>query len=363
MKYVNEFRDANLVNNLKDEIARKVTQSWTIMEICGGQTHAIMKYSLIELLPKQLNLVHGPGCPVCVTPTHFIDKAVYLSSLSNVIIASFGDMMRVPGSKHDLLVAKANGANIQMVLSPLDAVKTAVENPDKEIVFFGVGFETTAPSIALAIKQAKKLELKNFSVLVALVLVPPAIEAILSNNKVNIQGFLAAGHVCSVMGYHQYHELAQKYKVPIVVTGFEPVDILLGVLKTVEMLETKKHEVENAYVRSVSEKGNIKAQEVLQEVFKPVDRQWRGIGIIPLSGLELANAFKEFDAEEVFNLSEIKAIESVDCLAGEILQGIKTPIDCPLFNNECKPEHPIGAPMVSSEGSCAAYVKYAKMEV
>ncbi len=359
MKFVDEFRDADLVKNLNKGISQEITQPWTIMEICGGQTHSIMKYGLLDLLPKEINIVHGPGCPVCVTPIEVIDKAIYLALQENVILASFGDMLRVPGSKSDLLSVKAQGGDVRTLLSPLDALKLAKNNPDKEIVFFAVGFETTAPVIALTLVQAKKQGLKNLSVLVSHVLVPPAMEVILSAPDNKIQGFLAAGHVCTVMGYNEYKPIAKKYQIPIVVAGFEPIDILVGIYQLVKLLESKNIIVENAYKRSVREEGNLAAQKTLWEVFKPAHQTWRGIGEIPLSGLQLSLEYEEFDSELRFDLKHIVAKESKECIAGEILTGIKKPFECSAFNKKCSPEKPLGAPMVSSEGACAAYVRYA----
>jgi len=360
MKYVDEFRNAKLAKNLIRGISEKVTQPWNIMEICGGQTHSIMKYGLIEMLPKEIQLVHGPGCPVCVTPTEVIDKAIYLAMQSNVILVSFGDMLRVPGSNIDLLSVKAQGGDVRTILSPLDTLNIAKQNPDKQVVFFAVGFETTAPVIALTLVQAKKQNLKNLSILGSHVLVPPAMETILSAPNNKIQGFLAAGHVCTVMGYNEYKPIAKKYNIPIVVAGFEPIDILVGIYKLVELLESNKYIVVNAYKRSVKEEGNLAAQKTLWQVFKPANQTWRGIGEIPLSGLQLTNEFKQFDIELVFNLQHIVAKESKDCIAGEILTGIKKPFECQAFNKSCTPEKPLGAPMVSSEGACAAYIRYAK---
>jgi len=333
------------------------------MEICGGQTHSIMKYNLPELLSDKINLVHGPGCPVCVTPVEIIDKAIYISRQSNVILCSFGDMLRVPGSDSDLLREKANGADIRIVYSPLDAVTLAEKEPESKVVFFAVGFETTAPAVALAINQANLKKLKNFFIISSHVLVPPAMEAILSSPENRIQGFLAAGHVCTVMGYHEYHAIAQKYKVPISVTGFEPVDILMGILKTIEQLEKGKYEVVNAYGRSVTEQGNIPAQEIMNKIFNKSHQVWRGIGLIPESGLQLKPAYAKFDISSIINLNRVKHQESGVCIAGEILQGIHKPFECIAFGKECTPEKPLGAPMVSTEGACAAYYRFHKIKV
>ncbi len=331
------------------------------MEICGGQTHTIVKSGLESLLPKEISLVHGPGCPVCVTPLEMIDKAVAIASQPEVIFTSFGDMMRVPGSQSDLLSVKAKGGSVRMVYSPLDAVKIAQQNPEKKIVFFAVGFETTAPANAMSVWQAKKLGLKNFSILCSHVLVPPAMEAILSSSENHVQAFLAAGHVCTVMGYEEYIPLAKKYSVPIVVTGFEPVDILQGISMAVKQLEEGRVEVENQYSRSVQREGNRAAQKLISEVFETTDRAWRGIGEIPLSGYRLREEYAEFDAEKIFDVETIHAQESALCIAGIILRGLKKPHECSVFGTECTPEHPVGAPMVSSEGACAAYYHYRKV--
>jgi hydrogenase expression/formation protein HypD len=328
------------------------------MEICGGQTHTIVKYGLEELLPKEITLVHGPGCPVCVTPLEIIDKAIAIASMPGVILASFGDMLRVPGSSKDLLSVRAEGGSVRMVYSPLDALTIAKQNPDKKVVFFGVGFETTAPANAMAVSQARRLGLRNFSLLCSHVLVPPAMEAILSAPGTRVQGFLAAGHVCTVMGYEEYFPLAKKYQVPIVVTGFEPVDILQGVYMTVKQLEEGRSDVENQYARSVRREGNTLARKLLAEVFEVTDRAWRGLGVIPSSGYKLSKAYAAFDAERIFDIEEIRAVESPLCIAGQVLQGLKRPHDCPAFGLQCTPEKPLGAPMVSSEGACAAYFHY-----
>ena len=358
MKHIDEYRDKQLVETLVREIRREVSRSWTIMEICGGQTHSIMKYGLQELLPEEISLIHGPGCPVCVTPVELIDRAVALGGYPDIILTSFGDMMRVPGTHSDLLSVKARGGDVRIVYSPLDVIDIAENNPGKEIVFFAVGFETTAPAVAMAVRQAYKKDLANFSVLISHVLVPPAIEALLSSEDSRIEGLLAAGHVCTVMGYYEYIPISEKYRIPIVVTGFEPVDILLGIQKTVHMLEQNRFGVENAYARSVKKGGNIAAQELLGEVFVSTDRKWRGIGTIPNSGFTLTEKYKRFDAENRFNLSHIGSEESVICIAGEILTGQKKPSECPAFGTGCIPEKPLGAPMVSSEGACSAYFRY-----
>ncbi len=358
MKYLDEYRDAEAVRKLAKEIGQITTRPWTIMEICGGQTHAIVKFGIDQLLPKNLTLVHGPGCPVCVTPLEMIDKALALAARPNVIFCSFGDMLRVPGSQGDLFSVKANGGQVKVVYSPLDAVKIAEKNPDKEIVFFAVGFETTAPANAMAVYEAKLRNIRNFSVLVSHVLVPPAMEAILSSPDNRVQGFLAAGHVCTVMGLTEYLPIAQKHKVPIVATGFEPVDILQGLDMCIRQLEEGRTQVENQYARSVRTDGNKAAQQLIQKIFQISARKWRGIGEIPQSGLELTQEYVDYDAEKKFKITDISAQESTECIAGQVLRGIKKPGECPVFGTKCTPETPLGAPMVSSEGACAAYYRY-----
>jgi len=358
MRYIDEYRDGALAHKYLDLIRQITTREWTIMEICGGQTHTIMKYGIESLLPKSITLLHGPGCPVCVTPVEMIDKAIAIAQKPDVILASFGDMLRVPGSKKDLLTVKAEGGAIRIVYSPLDAVRLAQQRPDKNIVFFAVGFETTAPANAMAVWQAKKLGLKNFSILCSHVLVPPAIELLLSSPGASIQGFLAAGHVCTVMGYEEYIPLAEKYKIPIVVTGFEPVDILQGIYMTVRQLERGQHEVENQYARSVRKGGNTGAKKIIAAVFEVSNRKWRGIGEIPHSGFKVKPEFIEYDAEILYNIEAIETQESPLCIAGSILQGLKKPDECSAFKKQCTPEHPLGAPMVSSEGACAAFYHY-----
>jgi len=358
LKHIDEYRDKDLVSNLLGKIQSEVSKPWTIMEICGGQTHTIMKYSLQELLPDEITLVHGPGCPVCVTPVEQIERAIRIAQDPANILASFGDMLRVPGSSQDLLSVKATGGDVRIVYSPLDALALARDNPDKNIVFFAVGFETTAPAVAMTVKQAYTSHISNFSILTAHVLVPPAMELLLSAPENKINGFLAAGHVCTVMGYHEYHPIAEKFKIPIAVSGFEPVDILYGIQKTLHMLETGSYQVENAYPRSVKQQGNIPAQELLAEVFEPCDRKWRGIGVIPRSGFKLREKYRNFDADILFDLESIQAEEHEACIAGEILTGNKKPVDCPAFASLCNPEKPLGAPMVSTEGACAAYYRY-----
>ena len=358
MKYVDEYRDAAEAGKLRLAIEKITTRPWTLMEVCGGQTHSIVKFGIDELLPPEITLVHGPGCPVCVTPLELIDKAIMIASGPRAIFCSFGDMLRVPGSEKDLFMVKANGGDIRIVYSPLDAVKIARENPSKEVVFFAVGFETTAPANAMAVHQAKEMGVKNFSILVSHVLVPPAIEAVLSSPQNRVQGFLAAGHVCTVMGYTEYEPIAAKYKVPIVVTGFEPIDILQGIYMCVKQLEEGRYEVENQYARSVRKEGNLPAQELVSRVFEIVPRKWRGVGEIPMSGLGLTEEYEEFDAEKRFAVAAYTAEEPAECISGLILQGIKKPNECPAFGTSCTPEHPFGATMVSSEGACAAYYLY-----
>jgi hydrogenase expression/formation protein HypD len=358
MKYLDEYRDGDLARQLAREIHRLTTRSWNIMEVCGGQTHAIVKFGIDELLPKQITLIHGPGCPVCVTPLEMIDKALDIAARPNVIFTSFGDMLRVPGSTTDLLSVKARGGDVRIVYSPLDAVKLAELNPDKEVVFFGVGFETTAPATAMAVYQAAQKGLKNFSMLISHVLVPPAMETLLSSPDCRIQGFLAAGHVCTVMGFEEYFPIAAKYHVPIVVTGFEPLDILQGVLMVVQQLESGRAGVENQYARVVCREGNQPAQKLIREVFRIIPRQWRGVGEIAQSGLGLSEAYAAFDAERKFGVAEHHVEEPVECISGLVLQGLKKPHECSAFGTKCTPEHPLGATMVSSEGACAAYYRY-----
>lgn len=362
MKYVDEYRDPNLSQRLLEQIHGSVTRPWTIMEVCGGQTHTLVRNGIDRLVPDQVRLVHGPGCPVCVTPLEQIDRALAIAAKPGVMFCSFGDMLRVPGSSQDLLRIRAGGADVRMVYSPLDAVRLARDNPKREVVFFAVGFETTAPATALAVWQAKKLGLRNFSMLVSHVLVPPAMEAILSSPTNRVQAFLAAGHVCTIMGYEDYLDLAQYFRVPIVVTGFEPVDLLEGILMTVRQLEAGQNKVENQYVRAVQRSGNRQAQEILGEVYEVCDRPWRGLGVLPRSGLRLQAAYHEFDAEKRFAVETVTAIEPSDCRSGEVLQGLIQPDECAAFGTRCTPEHPLGAPMVSSEGACAAYWKYGRHE-
>ena len=358
MKYVNEYRDADKARTLADAIRRTVTRPWHIMEICGGQTHSIIRFGLDELLPREITLIHGPGCPVCVTPIEIIDKAIAIASRPGVVFCSFGDMLRVPGSHKDLLTVKSEGGDVRIVYSPMDAVTLARKHPNRQVVFFAVGFETTAPANAMAVAEAERLKLENFSILASHVLVPPAIEAVLSSPSCLVQGFLAAGHVCTIMGIDQYRPIAERYRVPIVVTGFEPLDILQGVAMCVEQLEAGRAEVENQYARSVRAEGNTAAIRQIEAVFETTPRKWRGIGEIPASGLKIREAYARFDAERRFDVGAIVAEEPAECLAGEVLQGHKKPHDCPAFGVRCTPDHPLGAPMVSSEGACAAYYRY-----
>ena len=358
MKYLDEYRNPEIVKKLLDELNRITTKNWVIMEICGGQTHSIMKNGIDQLLPDKIELVHGPGCPVCVTPLEQIDKALAIAAREDVIFTSFGDMLRVPGSKKDLFMVKSAGGDVRIVYSPLDAVKLARENPDKKVVFFAVGFETTAPNNAMAVWQAHKEGLSNFSILVSHVLVPPAMEALLSSEQNRVQGYLAAGHVCTIMGWNEYIPIAEKYKVPIVVTGFEPMDIIEGILVTIRQLEAGEHRVENQYARVVKREGNRPAQDLINKVFQVTDRKWRGIGEIPLSGLGLRAEYKQHDAEQIFDMEEIIVDEPEACISGIILQGLKKPNECPAFGTLCTPRNPLGATMVSSEGACAAYYAY-----
>ena len=360
MKHLTEYRDAEKAQRLAAEIHRVATRPWAIMEVCGGQTHSIIRNGVDQLLPPEVELIHGPGCPVCVTPLETIDRALTIAAKPGVIFCSFGDMLRVPGSRDNLFAVKAAGGDVRVVYSPLDAVKLAHAHPDREVVFLAIGFETTAPANALAVKLASQQGLKNFSVLVSHVLVPPAIEAIMRSPGNRVNAFLAAGHVCSVMGTWQYPPLAEQFRVPIVVTGFEPLDLLEGLRRTVLQLEQGRHELENAYVRVVTERGNEPAQAVLAEVFEPVDRAWRGIGVIPASGWRLADAYRNFDAELRFAVTDVTAVESPLCKSGEVLKGTLKPNQCPAFGKECTPRTPLGATMVSSEGACAAYYHFGR---
>ncbi len=360
MKYLDEFRDGAIAQRLAREIRQTATRTWAIMEVCGGQTHSIVRHGLDQLLDGAVEMIHGPGCPVCVTPLELIDKALAIASHPGIIFCSFGDMLRVPGSQIDLFRVKAEGGDVRVVYSPLDALQIARQNPDREVVFFGIGFETTAPANAMAVHQAKMQRIPNFSMLVSHVLVPPAIEAIMSSPTCRVQAFLAAGHVCSVMGYWQYYPLAARYKVPIVITGFEPLDLLEGIRRTVKLLEAGTPQVENAYERAVTFEGNQAAQKLLAEVFEVSDRSWRGIGEIPRSGWKLSAAYRDFDAEQRFSVADIRANGSPICRSGEVLQGNLKPNECAGFGKQCTPRHPLGATMVSTEGACAAYYNYGR---
>jgi hydrogenase expression/formation protein HypD len=358
MKYIDEFRDPKIAHRLVEEIKRTVSREWTMMEICGGQTHTLVRYGFEEMLPKEINLVHGPGCPVCVTPLEVVDKAIEIAAMPNVIFVSYGDMLRVPGSSKDLFHVKADGGDVRVVYTPMDALKLARANPEKNVVFFGIGFETTAPAHAMAVLAAKREGLKNFVLLASHVLVPPAIETLLSAPQNCVQAFIAPGHVCTVVGFDQYEFIAQEYKVPIVVAGFEPLDLLEAIHMLVIQLEEGRHEVQNQYARSVSRYGNLAAQRAVEEVFEVCDRKWRGIGEIPMSGMRISPRFAEFDAERVFGLEDRQVEESKDCIAAQVLMGLKKPLDCLAFGAGCRPESPLGAPMVSPEGACSAYYQY-----
>ena len=360
MKFVAEYRDAALVRSVLEEIRRSVTRPAVLMEICGGQTHAILRHGIDQLLPSEIELVHGPGCPVCVTPLELIDKALAIASMPDVIFTSYGDMLRVPGSEQDLFSVRAAGGDVRVVYSPLDAVKLAQENPEREVVFFGIGFETTAPANAMSVVQAQRLSLSNYSMLVSQVCVPPAVRTIFGSEGNRVQALLAAGHVCTVMGYWEYAPLAAEFGVPIVVTGFEPLDIARGILYTVRQLEEGRAEAENAYARSVTFEGNRQAQDLIKQVFEPCDRKWRGIGVIPQSGWRLRQNFSAYDAEARFNVEAIQSEESPLCIAGRILQGLSKPPDCPAFGIQCTPDKPLGATMVSAEGACSAYYRYGR---
>jgi hydrogenase expression/formation protein HypD len=360
MKYLDEYRNEAVATKIIDEIKRVVTRRWVLMEVCGGQTHTIVKYGIDRLLPEKVELVHGPGCPVCVTSLEMIDKAHEIARQPGTIFCSFGDMLRVPGSEVDLLVLKSRGADVRIVYSPLDCLKIARENPDQKVVFFAIGFETTAPANALAVWQAKEQGLLNFSALVSHVLVPPAIEAIMQSPDNRVQGFLGPGHVCTVVGYREYEPIAEKYRIPIVVTGFEPIDLLQGVLMTLRQLEAGRAEVENQYPRIVVRDGNKAARELVERVFEVCDRKWRGVGLIPRSGYRLRPEFSEFDAETIFHVKSINTMESTVCISGDVLRGAKKPQQCPAFGKQCTPQHPLGATMVSAEGACAAYYSYGR---
>lgn len=357
MKYVDEYRDEHVVQALAAEVSRRVTRPWSLMEICGGQTHTIMRYGLDELLPDGIRLVHGPGCPVCVTPLETVDRAIAIASLPGVTFVSYGDMLRVPGSKEDLLRVKAGGGDVRVVYSPMDALNLA-KRTDRKVVFFGIGFETTAPANAMAIWEARREHIDNFSMLTSQVLVPPAIRLLLASPHNQVQGFIAPGHVCTVMGYRQYAAISADFQVPIVVGGFEPADLLEAVGMLVAQLEEGHAEVENQYVRSVSYEGNLPAQHLMERVFEISDRKWRGIGLIPQSGLRLREEFAAYDAERIFSVGPIGAEEPAECISAAVLQGLKRPTDCPVFGRSCTPENPLGAPMVSAEGACAAYYQY-----
>ena len=360
MKYLTEFRNGEIAQRMAREIAAITTRPWKIMEVCGGQTHSIIKNGIDQMLPAGIEMIHGPGCPVCVTPLELIDKALAIAAQPGVIFCSFGDMLRVPGTDMDLFQVKSAGGDVRVVYSPLDAVELAAKNPERQVVFFGVGFETTAPANAMSVHVAKRRGLKNFSLLVSHVLVPPAISAIMSSPGNKVQAFLLAGHVCSVMGYWEYPPIAAQFGIPLVVTGFEPLDLLDGIRRAVVQLEAGKHEVENAYERIVTYDGNRAAQKMLAEVFEVTDRAWRGIGVIPKSGWRLSEAYREFDAEERFHISGIHTEESPLCRAGDVLRGAIKPAECGAFGKECTPRHPLGATMVSSEGACAAYYNYGR---
>lgn len=363
MKYLDEFGDAELAARLLQDIAEHTTQPWALMEVCGGQTHTIIRNGIDQLLPDEVELIHGPGCPVCVTPLETIDRALAIAARPDVIFCSFGDMIRVPGSADDLFRIKSRGGDIRIVYSPLDAVKIAQQNPDKQVVFFGVGFETTAPANAMTVKLARQQGIGNFSLLVSHVLVPPAIRAIMDSPTSRVQGFLAAGHVCTVMGLSEYEPLVEQYRVPIVATGFEPLDVLEGIRRVVLQLEQGRAELDNAYPRAVQPQGNPVARSVVHEVFETCDRTWRGIGMIPQSGWRLNAAYADFDAERRFDVLDITTVESPLCRSGEVLQGLLKPNQCEAFGKECTPRSPLGAPMVSSEGACAAYYQFRRLEV
>jgi len=358
MKYMSEYRDPELAKKYLEEIKKTVSQPWSIMEVCGGQTHSLVKNGIIDMLPKEVTMIHGPGCPVCVTPLNIIDKAIHLALKENVILCSFGDMLRVPGSQKNLLEAKAEGADIRILYSPLEAVKIAEDNPDKEVVFFAVGFETTAPANALSVIHAHRKALKNYSILASHVLVPPAIKAVIDDEESKIDGFLAAGHVCTIMGNAEYHPLSAKYKVPIVVTGFEPLDVLQGILMVLRQLEESKAQVENQYSRIVKEEGNPDAQNMIHTVFEIKNQIWRGIGEIPESGYQVRPEYADFDAKIKFQIEIPEVQENPDCISGQIMKGLKKPFECSQFGKKCKPTNPLGAPMVSSEGACAAYYHF-----
>lgn len=361
MKFMTEYRDQDVVEQYLGEIAKAATQPWTIMEVCGGQTHSLVKNGILQMLPENVRMVHGPGCPVCVTPLHQIDKAVYLAEEKGVILCSYGDMLRVPGSKRSLLESKAAGADVRILYSPLEAVNIARDNPGREVVFFAVGFETTAPANALSVLHAHRTGVTNYSILASHVLVPPAIAAVMNDEASNIQAFLAAGHVCTIMGVSEYEPLADQFKIPLVVTGFEPVDLVQGILMAVRQLEKGEHRMENQYSRVVRAEGNPEARKVIETVFEISDREWRGIGNIPQSGYEVRSEFAAYDANRKFDVDIEKVPESAECIAGLVLKGIKKPHECPQFGKKCTPQSPLGAPMVSSEGACAAYYHFSQL--
>jgi len=363
MKYIDEYRDERIARGLVAELARRVTRPWMLMEICGGQTHTIMRYGIDELIPPQITLVHGPGCPVCVTALETVDKAIQIASRPDVTFVSYGDMLRVPGSHSDLFRVKAAGGDVRVVYSPMEALKIARANPQRKVVFFGIGFETTAPANAMAAWQAKRESLGNFSMLASHVLVPPAIRLLLGSPQNRVQGFIAPGHVCTVMGYREYEALSRDFRVPFVVGGFEPIDLLEAISMLVAQLEEGRAEVENQYARSVSYEGNLPAQRIMEQVFEICDRKWRGVGSIPQSGLRLRPEFAEYDAEKVFGLADFSAEEPAECISAQVLQGLKKPTDCSAFGTRCTPESPLGAPMVSAEGACAAYYLYRRHKV
>lgn len=362
MKYLDEFRDPTAARTLVDHIKKRATKTWTVMEVCGGQTHSIIRNGIDQLLEGAVEFIHGPGCPVCVTPLEMIDRALEIAARDDVIFCSFGDMLRVPGSHQDLFGVRARGGDVRIVYSPLDATRVAADNPDKQVVFFGVGFETTAPANAMAVVHAQRLGLTNFSMLVSHVLVPPAMTAILSSPTNRVEGFLAAGHVCTVMGTGEYGPLVDEFHVPIVVTGFEPLDLLEGVRQVVDLLEAGTPELRNAYPRAVTAAGNTVAQQTLADVFVVTDRQWRGIGMIPKSGWTLSPRYAQFDAELKFGVGHLRVSESAECRSGEVLQGLLKPNECPAFGKSCTPRTPLGATMVSSEGACAAYYQFRRLE-
>jgi hydrogenase expression/formation protein HypD len=363
VRYLDEFSNPDLARRLVDQIHAVTTRPWAMMEVCGGQTHSIIRHGIDQLLPDGVEMIHGPGCPVCVTPLEIIDKALAIAAQPGVIFCSFGDMLRVPGSSQDLFGVKSAGGDVRVVYSPLDALKIARENPDRQVVFFGIGFETTAPANAMTVYQARRLGVRNFSLLVSHVLVPPAIAAIMESPRCRVQAFLAAGHVCSVMGTAEYPPLAEKYQVPIVVTGFEPLDILEGIRRTLVQLESGRHELENAYPRAVRAEGNVAAMTMLRDVFEVTDRTWRGIGMIPGSGWRLSERYRDFDAEHRFDVAGLRTAESPLCRSGEVLQGLLKPNECAAFGKQCTPRNPLGATMVSSEGACAAYYAYRRLDL